>query len=165
MRTATGALACRRRPSGRALVSNPVEPMPTSPSLTETQLGASRLAVAGPLGSALESLLAQADVGSNPVTVLDCGGGSGSLAVPLARAGADVTVLDVSIDALSILRRRAIEAGVDDRVHAIQADVETSLRSSPHRHSTSPCYTVFWSRPQPTRCSLRWLRWSDRVAT
>lgn len=57
-------------------------------------------------------------------TVLDCGGGTGSFAVPLAQAGALVTVVDVSADALATLRRRAGEAGVAERVHAVQADVE-----------------------------------------
>jgi SAM-dependent methyltransferase len=56
---------------------------------------------------------------------LDCGGGSGSFAVPLAQAGADVTVVDVSADALATLVRRAGEAGVGDRVHPLQADVES----------------------------------------
>jgi len=56
--------------------------------------------------------------------LLDCGGGSGAFAVPLASAGADVTVLDVSADALATLTRRATEAGVGDRVHAVQGDVE-----------------------------------------
>lgn len=59
-----------------------------------------------------------------PLDVLDCGGGSGSSAVPLAQAGARVTVVDVSADALATLRRRASEAGVDDRVRAVQGDVE-----------------------------------------
>lgn len=57
-------------------------------------------------------------------TVLDCGGGSGSFAVPLARAGAAVTVVDVSVDALATLHRRADEAGVADRVTPLQGDVE-----------------------------------------
>jgi SAM-dependent methyltransferase len=56
--------------------------------------------------------------------VLDCGGGSGSSAVPLAQAGARVTVVDVSVDALATLHRRAAEAGVDQLVHPLQGDVE-----------------------------------------
>lgn len=56
--------------------------------------------------------------------VLDCGGGSGSFAVPLAQAGAVVTVVDVSADALATLTRRAVESGVADRVQPLQADVE-----------------------------------------
>jgi S-adenosylmethionine-dependent methyltransferase len=57
-------------------------------------------------------------------TVLDCGGGSGSFAVPLAQAGAQVTVVDISVDALATLQRRAEEAGVGQRVNAVQGDVE-----------------------------------------
>lgn len=56
--------------------------------------------------------------------VLDCGGGSGAYAVPLARAGADVTVVDVSADALATLVRRADEAGVSASVHAAPGDVD-----------------------------------------
>jgi S-adenosylmethionine-dependent methyltransferase len=62
---------------------------------------------------------------SQPAVVLDCGGGSGTFAVPLAQVGAQVTVVDVSVDALATLRRRADEVGVADRVQALQGDVET----------------------------------------
>jgi SAM-dependent methyltransferase len=57
--------------------------------------------------------------------VLDCGGGSGSAAVPLAELGAEVTVVDISVDALATLRRRAAEAGVGEHVHAVQGDLES----------------------------------------
>lgn len=60
-----------------------------------------------------------------PPSVLDCGGGSGSLAVPLAAQGAVLTVVDVSIDALATLMRRAAEAGVSDRVSAVQGEAES----------------------------------------
>jgi 2-polyprenyl-3-methyl-5-hydroxy-6-metoxy-1,4-benzoquinol methylase len=56
--------------------------------------------------------------------LLDCGGGSGTYAVPLAVAGADVTVVDISADALATLSRRADEAAVGALVHPIQGDVE-----------------------------------------
>jgi 2-polyprenyl-3-methyl-5-hydroxy-6-metoxy-1,4-benzoquinol methylase len=56
--------------------------------------------------------------------VLDCGGGSGTFAVPLAAGGARVTVVDISADALATLRRRADEAGVADRVVPVPGDVE-----------------------------------------
>jgi 2-polyprenyl-3-methyl-5-hydroxy-6-metoxy-1,4-benzoquinol methylase len=72
----------------------------------------------------LEDALGAVAGSGGPVAVLDCGGGSGSTAVPLARAGARVTVVDVSADALATLRRRAAEAGVEDLVHAVQGDVE-----------------------------------------
>ena len=56
--------------------------------------------------------------------VLDCGGGSGTYAVPLAVAGADVTVVDISADALAMLHRRAEEAEVGGLVHPIQGDAD-----------------------------------------
>ena len=54
--------------------------------------------------------------------MLDVGGGTGGFAVPLAEAGHRVTVVDASPDALAALTRRAAEAGVADRVRAVQGD-------------------------------------------
>lgn len=70
-------------------------------------------ALAGPIGAGREP------------TVLDCGGGSGAVTVPLARAGAHVTVVDISADALATLSRRAAEASVSHLVRPVQGDVET----------------------------------------
>ncbi|MCW2492232.1 MAG: Methyltransferase type 12 [Frankiales bacterium] len=76
------------------------------------------------LWTTLRGLL-ESCAGAGAAQVLDCGGGSGSLAVPLASRGAEVTVVDVSIDALGTLVRRASEAGVSDRVTALQGEVES----------------------------------------
>ncbi|MQA14464.1 MAG: methyltransferase domain-containing protein [Pseudonocardiaceae bacterium] len=57
--------------------------------------------------------------------VLDVGGGSGGWAVPLARAGCLVTVVDPSPNALATLRRRAAEAGVQERITPLQGDADT----------------------------------------
>jgi S-adenosylmethionine-dependent methyltransferase len=57
-----------------------------------------------------------------PVRVLDVGGGSGAWAVPLAAEGCLVTVVDASPNALAALRGRAREAGVAERVFAVQGD-------------------------------------------
>lgn len=54
--------------------------------------------------------------------VLDTGGGSGKFAVPVARLGHRVTVVDPSPNALFALERRAAEAGVADRVRGVQGD-------------------------------------------
>lgn len=54
--------------------------------------------------------------------VLDAGGGTGGLAVPLAELGHNVTVVDSSPDALAGLERRAAEAGV--QVRALQGDAD-----------------------------------------
>jgi SAM-dependent methyltransferase len=62
--------------------------------------------------------------GGAAARVLDVGGGSGTWAVPLAVAGCDVTVVDSSANALAVLRSRARDAGVADRIRAIQGDVD-----------------------------------------
>lgn len=56
------------------------------------------------------------------LTVLDVGGGTGGFAVPIAQAGHAVTVVDASPDALAALTRRAADAGVAERVRAVQGD-------------------------------------------
>jgi SAM-dependent methyltransferase len=61
-------------------------------------------------------------VAGRRLTVVDVGGGTGGFAVPLAQAGHDVTVVDASPDALAALTRRAAEAGVAERVRALQGD-------------------------------------------
>lgn len=85
------------------------------------RVGSGRIAlVSSLLAEALRTLRSP----GRPVRILDCGGGSGAYAVPLAGAGADVTVVDISADALATLRRRADEAGVSAAVHAVNGDVE-----------------------------------------
>jgi 2-polyprenyl-3-methyl-5-hydroxy-6-metoxy-1,4-benzoquinol methylase len=59
-----------------------------------------------------------------PPRVLDVGGGSGTLAVPLAATGCVVTVVDPSPNALATLHRRAAEANVSDRITAVQGDAD-----------------------------------------
>ncbi|MEV7792497.1 methyltransferase [Streptomyces sp. NPDC087512] len=61
--------------------------------------------------------------GRQALDVLDTGGGSGNFAVPLARLGHRVTVVDPSPNALFALERRAAEAEVADRVRGVQGDV------------------------------------------
>jgi len=63
--------------------------------------------------------------GSAALDVVDLGGGTGGFAVPLARLGHRVTVVDPSPDALASLERRADEEGVSERVHAVQGDLGT----------------------------------------
>jgi S-adenosylmethionine-dependent methyltransferase len=60
-----------------------------------------------------------------PLRVLDLGGGTGGLAVPLAELGHQVTVVDPSPDALASLSRRSAERGVADRVTALQGDADS----------------------------------------
>ncbi|WP_346623054.1 methyltransferase domain-containing protein [Blastococcus montanus] len=89
--------------------------MPTVPaSPTAEQLPVRTAAV----WAALDPLVSAGD----PLRVLDVGGGSGVFAVPLARLGHDVTVVDPSADALATLHRRAQTAGVGGRVRGVQGD-------------------------------------------
>lgn len=67
------------------------------------------------------------------LSVVDVGGGTGGFAVPLAQAGHDVTVVDASPDALAALTRRAAEAGVADRVRAVQGDADALADLVPPR--------------------------------
>ncbi|MFF9480276.1 methyltransferase [Streptomyces sp. NPDC014733] len=60
--------------------------------------------------------------GREVLDVLDTGGGTGNFAVPVARLGHRVTVVDPSPNALFALERRAAEAGVADRIRAVQGD-------------------------------------------
>jgi S-adenosylmethionine-dependent methyltransferase len=90
-----------------------VPPASASPA-AEQQLPARAAAV----WAALDPLVGA----STPLRVLDVGGGSGVFAVPLARLGHEVTVVDPSADALATLHRRAATAGVGGRVHGVQGD-------------------------------------------
>ena len=76
--------------------------------------------------SAVRDLLTtqQATLG-RPLRVLDLGGGTGGLAVPIAELGHDVTVVDPSPDALASLSRRSAERAVAQRVTALQGDAES----------------------------------------
>ncbi|MFE2428004.1 methyltransferase domain-containing protein [Streptomyces sp. NPDC059373] len=65
--------------------------------------------------------------GRDVLDVLDTGGGTGNFAVPVARLGHRVTVVDPSPDALFALERRAAEAGLTDRVRGVQGDAHGLL--------------------------------------
>jgi SAM-dependent methyltransferase len=75
--------------------------------------------------------------------VLDTGGGTGNFAVPVARLGHRVTVVDPSPDALFALERRAAEAGVTERVRAVQGDAHDLLEVvAPQAHDVVLCHGV-----------------------
>lgn len=71
--------------------------------------------------------------------VVDLGGGTGGLAVPLAQLGHHVTVIDPSLDALASLHRRAGDSGVADRVVAVQGDAANLLEVHPDADADLVC--------------------------
>lgn len=60
--------------------------------------------------------------------ILDLGAGTGTGTLALARhlPGAYLTAVDVDADMLEHLRRRAVEAGLDDRVRTVRVDLDGS---------------------------------------
>jgi SAM-dependent methyltransferase len=77
------------------------------------------------------------------LTALDVGGGSGVFAVPLAEMGLTVTVVDTSADALAILGRRALEAGVASQISSIQGDADRlSEVAAPSSFDLVLCHSV-----------------------
>lgn len=100
--------------------------MPTAPGTAAEELPVRTAAV----WAALDPVV----VGAAPLRVLDVGGGSGIFAVPLARLGHSVTVVDPSADALATLRRRAETAGVGSRVRGLQGDGDdlSAVLAGPH---------------------------------
>ncbi len=83
--------------------------------------------IAGPRTAVIWSVLRGELAGQDgrPLSIVDVGGGTGGFAVPLAEAGHTVTVVDPSPDALASLLRRATDAGVADRVRALQGDADS----------------------------------------
>lgn len=57
-------------------------------------------------------------LGPAGMRILDIGGGGGRLAIPIASLGHKITVIDVSTEALSLLRKRT-----NNTVEGIHADI------------------------------------------
>lgn len=109
---------------------SPVQPRPPARPAHVADVGGS-LRAAGPATSArtavvwevLSAVLAEADADGRGLDVVDAGGGTGGFAVPLARAGHRVTVVDPSPDSLAALQRRVAEAEPAARVTGLQGDL------------------------------------------
>jgi S-adenosylmethionine-dependent methyltransferase len=82
-----------------------------------------------------------------PARVLDVGGGSGAIAVPLATDGYDVTVLDPSPAMLDLARRHASEAAVDVRV--VEGGVERIDELAPGPFDAICCHAVLMYLDDP----------------
>jgi len=92
------------------------------------------------------------DRADRSLRIVDVGGGTGGFAVPLAQAGHDITVVDPSPDALAALTRRAAEAGVAERVQAIQGDADSLAELvGPGRTDLVLCHSVLEFVDSPER--------------
>jgi SAM-dependent methyltransferase len=84
---------------------------------------------------------------SPPAAVLDVGGGSGVIAVPLADRGYDVTVLDPSPAMLELARGRAHDAGADLRF--VEGGVERIEELAPGPFDAICCHAVLMYLDDP----------------
>jgi S-adenosylmethionine-dependent methyltransferase len=90
--------------------------------------------------------------GGRELTIVDVGGGTGGFAVPLAEAGHRVTVVDASPDALAALTRRAADAGVAERIRAVQGDGDAlGLLVQPASADLVLCHAVLEVVDDPSR--------------
>jgi SAM-dependent methyltransferase len=78
---------------------------------------------AGPRGAVWDGLRESLGRLGADLTVVDAGGGTGGVAVPIAELGHRVTVVDPSPDSLAALARRAAERGCSERVTGVQGDL------------------------------------------
>jgi S-adenosylmethionine-dependent methyltransferase len=104
-----------------APVPDATAPDASSPGSTRPQTPPNRR------GSIVLDLLTAAlpAIGPAPLRIVDAGGGTGGIAVPLAALGHEVLVVDPSPDAMVSLRRRAEERadGSAARIRAVQGDL------------------------------------------
>lgn len=107
-----------------------------------------------------------------PLVVLDLGGGTGGLAVPLALAGHQVHVLDPSPDALASLQRRAREQGLGEGLgegsasdgHPAQGSVTASQGDAETITDTAAVRELVGGRPIDLICCHEALEWTDDPA-
>jgi SAM-dependent methyltransferase len=82
-----------------------------------------------------------------PATVLDVGGGSGVIAVPLAERGYDVTLLDPSPAMLELARGRACDA--DAEMRFVEGGVERIAERAPGPFDAVCCHAVLMYLEDP----------------
>lgn len=95
------------------------------------------------------------DAGTGPLRILDLAGADGPEAVPLAAAGHRVTVADYSPGMLGAARARAREAGAEERLTTVEADVfalPQDIRDA--RWDVVLCHNLLQYQPQ-VRPALR----------
>lgn len=118
------------------MLAGVVTPPPASP--VRSAAGHGRGGRGAAVWEAVQQVLAP--MGAS-LSVVDAGGGTGGLSVPLAQLGHRVTVVDPSPDSLAALGRRAAESGCSERVHGVQGDL-TSLAELARDVDVVICHSV-----------------------
>jgi S-adenosylmethionine-dependent methyltransferase len=86
-----------------------------------------------------------------PLDIVDVGGGTGGIAIPLAERGHRITVVDPSPDALASLERRAADGGVTERIRGLQGDAAGLADLVPaHQADAVVCHRVLEVLEAPT---------------
>ena len=98
----------------------PAVDVPHAPGRGSGPAASARTAV---VWEVLSVVLAEEDRAGRGLDVVDAGGGTGGFAVPLARAGHRVTVVDPSPDSLAALQRRVAEGELAGSVRGLQGDL------------------------------------------
>ena len=97
-----------------------------------------------------------------PARVLDAGGGSGAIAIPLAERGYQVTLLDPSEGMLSVARERIEAASVE--VPTILSAIEDASSIAPGPYDAICCHAVLMYVKEPAQ-ALMVLRSLARTGT
>lgn len=90
-----------------------------------------------------------------PARILDAGGGSGAVAVPLAARGYEVTLLDPSEGMLRVARERIESRKVDIRVIADSIEAVTSEAPGPYDGICCHAVLMYLDDPVSALASLR----------
>jgi S-adenosylmethionine-dependent methyltransferase len=125
--TTSGYATSGHAPSARAhrVDATPVDATPVLAASVPAVVHTSSLRYQGAWEAVADLAQRRRSELGRPLRVLDLGGGTGGLAVPLAQLGHDVTVVDPSPNALAALERRASDCGVADRITARQGDADS----------------------------------------
>lgn len=79
---------------------------------------------------------------TQPLSILDAGGGTGPLSLPLAQAGHEVTLCDLSEEMIAEARNRSLQLGVAKRVNFFVGSLQDFSQHSHHPFDLVLCHAV-----------------------
>ena len=87
--------------------------------------------------------------------ILDVGTGAGSIAFPVAGAGAEVVAADISEPMISFIRARAAERGIANAMFLVADAASGSIPGAPFHAATSLFGVMFFPDPMPAFANIR----------